>query len=117
MRHLKNHRRLSRPTDERTALLRSQMNSLFRHNRIKTTVAKAKETSRIAEKMITLAKRGDLAARRLVLKEIHDPELVGHLFSEIAPRYTTREGGYTRIIHAGQRRGDAAEMAVLELTE
>jgi large subunit ribosomal protein L17 len=117
MRHLKNHRRLSRPTDERTALLRSQMNSLFRHNHIKTTVAKAKETSRIAEKMITLAKRGDLAARRLVLKEIHDPELVGHLFGEIAPRYKTREGGYTRIIHAGQRRGDAAEMAVLELTE
>jgi large subunit ribosomal protein L17 len=93
------------------------MNSLFRHNHIKTTVAKAKETSRIAEKMITLAKRGDLAARRLVLKEIHDPELVGHLFSEIAPRYKTREGGYTRITHAGQRRGDAAEMAVLELMD
>lgn len=117
MRHLKNHRRLGRPTDQRTALLRSQMDSLFRHNRIKTTLEKAKETSRMAEKMITLAKRGDLAARRLVLRDVHDPDLVGHLFATIAPRYTTREGGYTRIIHAGLRRGDSAEMAILELTE
>ncbi len=117
MRHLKNHRRLGRATDQRIALLRSQMDSLFRHNRIKTTLEKAKETSRIAEKMITLAKRGDLAARRLVLRDIHDPDLVGHIFTEIAPRYKAREGGYTRIVHAGQRRGDAAQMAILELIE
>ncbi|HEY3398307.1 MAG TPA: 50S ribosomal protein L17 [Armatimonadota bacterium] len=117
MRHLKNHRRLGRATDQRTALLRSQTDSLLRHNRIKTTLQKAKETARFAEKLITLAKRGDLAARRLVLRDVHDPELVGHLFAEIAPRYTTRPGGYTRIIHAGTRRGDAAEMAVLELLD
>lgn len=117
MRHLKNHRKLNRATDQRIALLRSQMNSLFRHNRIKTTLEKAKETARLAEKMITLAKRGDLAARRLVLRDIHDPDLVSHIFAEIAPRYRGREGGYTRIVRAGQRRGDAAQMAILELME
>jgi len=117
MRHRKNYRKLNRATDQRIALLRSLVNSLFRHDQIKTTVQKAKEASRLAERMITLAKRGDLAARRQVLREIHDPDLVGHLFSEIAPRYTGREGGYTRIIRAGQRRGDAAQMAILELAE
>jgi large subunit ribosomal protein L17 len=117
MRHLHNHRKLNRATDQRIALLRSQMNSLFRHNRIKTTLEKAKETARLAEKMITLAKRGDLAARRLVLRDVHDPALVGHIFGEIAPRYRGREGGYTRIVRAGQRRGDAAQMAILELME
>ncbi len=117
MRHLRSHRKLNRATDQRLALLRTQVGSLFRHNRIKTTVEKARETARLAEQMITLAKRGDLAARRQVLRDIQDPELVGHLFGEIAPRYARREGGYTRVIRAGQRRGDAAQMAILELTE
>ena len=117
MTHRHDHRRLDRATDQRMALLRSQVDSLLRHNRIKTTLAKAKETSRLAEHLITLAKRGDLAARRRVLRTVGDVDLVGHLFREIAPRYTRREGGYTRIIQAGQRRGDAAQMAILELME
>ena len=117
MRHRKDHKRIGRPTDQRLALLRSQTGSLFRHNRIKTTVTKARETSRFAEKLITLAKRGDLAARRLAIKELNQPDVVAHLFSKIAPRYEDRGGGYTRIIRAGRRRGDGAEMAVLELSD
>ncbi|NLO73203.1 MAG: 50S ribosomal protein L17 [candidate division WS1 bacterium] len=117
MRHRHSHRQLNRATDQRIALLRGLVSSLLRHNRIKTTAEKAKEASRLAERMISLAKRGDLTARRQVLREVHDPELVKHLFGEIAPRYRSREGGYTRVILAGQRRGDAAQMAILELTE
>ncbi len=117
MRHRKNHRKLNRATDQRLALLRSLVAALFRHNRIKTSVQKAKEARRLAERLITLAKRGDLAARRQVLRTITDADLVGYLFEEVAPRYQDREGGYTRIIRAGQRRGDAAEMAILELIE
>ena len=117
MRHLKDHRRLGRPTDQRTALLRSLVMGLFRHNHIKTTSEKAKEARRVADKLITLAKRGDLAARREVLKALPDAQLVGYLFEEIAPRFKERPGGYTRITPAGQRRGDAAQMAILELTD
>jgi len=117
MRHRKNYRKLNRATDQRLALLRSLVASLFTHNRIKTTVQKAKEASRLAEKLITLAKRGDLPARRRVLRSIHDQDLVSYLFEEIAPRYDDRDGGYTRIIRAGRRRGDAAQMAILELSE
>jgi len=117
MRHLKDHRRLGRPTDQREALLRALVASLFRHNHIKTTLHKAKEARRVADKLITLAKRGDLAARRQVLRTIPDADLVGHLFAEVAPRFSDRPGGYTRIIPAGQRRGDAAQMAILELSE
>ncbi len=117
MKHRVDHKRIGRPTDQRIALLRSQTGSLFRHNRIKTTVTKARETRRFAEKLITLAKRGDLAARRLALKELPQPDVVAHLFSQIAPRYEDREGGYTRVTRAGRRRGDAAEMAILELAD
>ena len=117
MRHRKDHRKLNRATDQRLALLSSLAISLFTHNRIKTTVQKAKEASRLAERLITLAKRGDLSARRQVLRTIRDRHLVTYLFDEIAPRYDDREGGYTRIIRAGRRRGDAAQMAILELTE
>jgi large subunit ribosomal protein L17 len=117
MRHRHSHRQLNRATDQRIALLRALVGSLLRHNRIKTTAEKAKEASRMADRMISLAKRGDLASRRMVLRDVHDPDLVKHLFSEIAPRYRGREGGYTRVILAGQRRGDAAQMAILELTE
>ena len=117
MRHLKDHKRLGRPTDQRDALLRGLVLGLFRHDHIKTTLAKAKEARRVADKLITLAKRGDLAARRRVLRTLPDPALVRHLFEEIAPRFTDRPGGYTRIIRAGQRRGDASQMAILELSE
>jgi large subunit ribosomal protein L17 len=117
MRHLKDHRRLGRPTDQRLALLRALVIGLFEHNHIKTTLAKAKEARRVADKLITLAKRGDLAARRQVLRTIPNAKLVGHLFEEIAPRFRDRAGGYTRIIPAGLRRGDASQMAILELSE
>jgi len=117
MRHRKNHRKLNRATDQRLALLRTLVSSLLRHNRIKTTVPKAKEVARLADRLITLARRGDLAARRQVLRQIPDSDLVGYLFDEIALRYQDREGGYTRTIRAGIRRGDAAPMAILELTE
>ena len=117
MRHRKAGKQLGRPGDQRKALLRGVVDALLRHNRIKTTVAKAKQAAPIAEKIITKAKRGDLAARRLVLRQINDPDLVDYLFTQIAPRYTDRPGGYTRIIRAGLRRGDQAEMAILELVE
>ena len=117
MGHRKDQRKLGRATDQRLALLRSQVDSLLRHNRIRTTVQKAKETQRLAEKLITTAKRGDLAARRRVLRYVRDKDLVGHLFGEIAPRYEGRDGGYTRVIRAGRRPGDNAEMADLELAD
>lgn len=117
MRHRRDHRKLNRATDQRLALLHSQVDSLLRHNQIKTTVQKARETQRLAERIITTAKRGDLHARRQVLRRIGDQALVKHLFEEIAPRYADRDGGYTRVIRAGRRVGDNAEMAILELTD
>ncbi|HUS80084.1 MAG TPA: 50S ribosomal protein L17 [Armatimonadota bacterium] len=117
MRHRKDHRKLGRATDQRIALMRSQVDALLRHSRIRTTVQKAKESQRMAEKLITLAKRGDLAARREVLRKIRDRGLVKYLFDEIAPRYASRDGGYTRVIRAGNRAGDDAQMAILELTD
>jgi large subunit ribosomal protein L17 len=117
MRHRNDHRKLGRATDQRIALLRSQVDALLRHEKIKTTVQKAKETQRMAERLITTAKRGDLHSRRLVLRSVRDKDLVAHLFDEIAPRYSDRNGGYTRVIRAGRRTGDNAEMAILELTD
>lgn len=117
MRHRKDHRKLGRATDQRIALMRSQVDALLRHEKIKTTVQKAKETQRMAEKLITTAKRGDLHSRRLVLRKVRDKDLVAHLFDEIAPRYSDRNGGYTRVIRAGRRTGDNAEMAILELAD
>ncbi len=119
MRHRKDHRKLNRATDQRLALLKSLVASLFRHNKIVTTLPKAKEARRLADKLITLAKRdhNELSARRLVRRHITDPELVKHLFEEIAPRFTERPGGYTRIVRVGKRRGDGAQMAALELAE
>jgi large subunit ribosomal protein L17 len=121
MRHRIAHRRLGRPSDQRRALLRSLVGALFEHDRIRTTLPKAKEAQPIAEKLITLAKRGDLHARRQVLRYLPklrgDTLIVNRLFEEIAPRYQDRDGGYTRIIRAGYRAGDAAPMAVLELLD
>lgn len=115
MRHRKKGRNLSRSPSHRRALLRNMATSLFRHERITTTTAKAKELRPYAERLITLAKRGDLHARRLVARRIADREVLGKLFDDIGPRYVERPGGYTRILKLGNRRGDAADMALIEL--
>jgi len=117
MRHLRDHRKLNRATDQRLALLRSLVASLFRHSKITTTLPKAKEARRMAERLITMARRehNQLSARREVLRYIPDPDLVKHLFDDLAPRFRTRPGGYTRITRVGLRRGDGAQLAVLEL--
>src|SRR5437764_5787540 len=116
MRHLKAGRQLGRNASHRRAMLRNMAMALFRHERIVTTVAKAKETRPFIEKLITLAKKGTLHARRLAISRLHDKEAVAKLFKEIAPRFADRPGGYTRIIRRAERRlGDAGETAYLEL--
>ncbi len=115
MRHRRKGRGLSRSPSHRKALLRNMATSLFRHERITTTTAKAKELRPYAERLITKAKRGDLHARRLAARKISDREVLGKLFDEIGPRYAERPGGYTRILKLGSRKGDAAEMALIEL--
>ncbi|BBB91389.1 50S ribosomal protein L17 [Methylomusa anaerophila] len=109
------YRKLGRDTSARRALFRSILTSFFAYERIETTEAKAKELSGLADRMITLAKRGDLHARRQVLSYLMDEEVVKKLFEQIAPKYTDRQGGYTRIMKLGPRRGDAAPMAIIEL--
>ena len=109
------YRKLGLSTDQRRAMLRSLVTSFLKHGRIETTETRAKEARAIAEKMITLAKRGDLHARRQVLAYVMDETVVNNLFTDIAPKYAERNGGYTRIIKKGPRRGDAAEMAFIEL--
>ncbi|MFY9483529.1 MAG: 50S ribosomal protein L17 [Tissierellaceae bacterium] len=108
-------RKLGRSSAHRQAMLRNQVTSLLREGRIETTLEKAKETQRMAEKMITLGKKGDLHARRQALAYIYDEEVVRKLFDEIAPGYSERNGGYTRVLKTGPRRGDGAETAILEL--
>lgn len=115
MRHMKAGRKLSRSDSHRRAMLRNMVTSLFEHGRILTTDAKAKEARSVAERMITFAKRGDLHARRQVLRVLTREEIVEKLFAAIAPSLKDREGGYTRILKAGRRRGDAASLSVLEL--
>lgn len=111
------YRKLGRPTDQRKAMLRNLVTSFFKSEsgRIVTTETRAKETRSLAEKMITLAKRGDLHARRQVAAFVTEEEVVAKLFNDIAPRYTERNGGYTRIVKMGPRRGDSAEQVILEL--
>lgn len=108
-------RKLGRTTPHRRAMLRNLTTDLLREGRIETTVTRAKETRRMAEKMITLGKRGDLHARRQALAYIFDESVVTKLFEEIAPEYADRQGGYTRILKKGPRRGDGTEMAIIEL--
>lgn len=108
-------KKLGRDTAHRKAMLRNLVTDLFREERISTTQMRAKEAGREAEKMITLAKRGDLHARRQVLGYIYDETVVTKLFDDIAPRYAERDGGYTRILKLGPRRGDDAETVLLEL--
>ncbi|MEF9918370.1 MAG: 50S ribosomal protein L17 [Eubacterium sp.] len=109
------YRKLGRPTDQRRAMLRNLTTFLLEHGRIETTVTRAKEVKRMTDKMVTLGKRGDLHARRQALAYITKEEVVKSLFDEIAPKYEERQGGYTRIYRVGPRRGDGAEIAVIEL--
>ena len=115
MRHRKKGRKLQRTASHRRAMLRNLATSLFRHERIETTTAKAKELRPYVERLITLARRGDLHARRLVARKIQDREVLGKLFDEISSRYAERPGGYTRILKLGNRKGDAAEISLIEL--
>ncbi|HJU41618.1 MAG TPA: 50S ribosomal protein L17 [Vicinamibacterales bacterium] len=124
MRHRNAHRKLGRVTEHRTALLRNQAQALLAHERIETTVPKAKELRPFVERLITIAKRGvraadpkgqSLSARRLVMRDILSEDVVTKLFDELAPRFMERPGGYTRILRLGHRRGDAAELAQIEL--
>lgn len=115
MRHMSSGRKLNRNSSHRIALARAQATSLFRHGRIKTTLAKAKNLRPYVEKLITTAKGGDLHARRLVLREIHDVVIVRKLMDEIAPAYGARPGGYTRIYRLETRRGDGTQEALIEL--
>ena len=127
MRHRKDHRKLSRTASHRRAVLRSLVTSLFQYERIETSVAKAKEARRVAERMITFAKRGDIGARRQVARyvmpvqavpgEAGGPDVIQKLFGTIAPWYAERQGGYTRILRLGHRLGDAGETCYLELVK
>jgi large subunit ribosomal protein L17 len=117
MRHLKQGRKLGRTTAHRKALLRNLATALLEHERITTTEPKAKELRRVADKLVTLGKRGNLHARRQALQVVQSNAVVQKLFNEIAPRFAGRQGGYTRILRLGYRPGDAAAMAVIELVD
>lgn len=117
MRHRVHGRKLGRKPGHRRAMFRNQLTSLFVHERITTTVEKAKELRPLAERMITLARKGDLQARRRVRRMVQDRAVVQRLFDEIAPRFSDRPGGYTRIVRLGARHGDNAEMAIIELID
>lgn len=117
MRHRKSSAKLGKTGSHRRAMLRNMVTSLLRHERIKTTLPKAKEARRYAEKMITLGKKETLAARRRAYRFISDTVVVQKIFDNLAYRYVERKGGYTRIIKIGPRRGDAAEMVFLELVD
>ncbi len=108
-------RKLGRPTDQRMAMLRAMTTYLLENGQIKTTVTRAKEVAPLAEKMITLAKKNDLAAYRQALSFLTKEDVAKKLFDQIGPKYATRDGGYTRVVRIGPRRGDAAEMAVIQL--
>ena len=117
MRHRVRGRKLGRTTAHRTALFRNQLTALFTHERIITTLAKAKELRPMAERMVTLAGTGSLPARRRILTMVPDKIIVRRLFDEIAPRFVDRPGGYTRIMRLGRRHGDGAEMAIIEFVD
>jgi large subunit ribosomal protein L17 len=118
MRHNNSGRKLNRTAAHRKMLLRNLVTALFEHERIQTTAIKAKEARSLAERLITIAKRGDLHARRRAARKVNDPQVLRKLFDEIGPRYTERPGGYTRILRlSGPRHGDGAELAILELVD
>ena len=117
MRHHNSGRQLNRNSSHRTAMFRNMSASLFRHEIIRTTLPKAKELRRVAEPMITTAKKDSVANRRLVFSRLRDKEMVGKLFAELGPRYESRPGGYIRILKCGYRPGDSAPMAYVELVD
>ena len=117
MRHSKGYRRLNRTHEHRKALFANMAGSLIEHEQIKTTLPKAKELRPIVEKLITLAKRGDLHARRLAASRLKEDQYVTKLFDILGPRYTERKGGYTRVLRAGFRYGDMAPMAIIEFVD
>ena len=117
MNHRKTGRKLGRTSAHRKALFRNMVTSLLEHERIQTTDAKAKELRGVAERMITLGKKGTLHARRQALRTIRSKDVTSKLFDELADRYRDRPGGYTRVIKLGQRPGDAAPMAIIELVD
>lgn len=117
MRHKKAHRKLGRTTAHRVAMFANMASALIRHEQILTTLPKAKELRPFVERLVTLAKRGDLHARRQAISKVRDVEMVGKLFTIIGPRYAGRNGGYTRIMKAGFRYGDQAAVAVIEFID
>jgi large subunit ribosomal protein L17 len=117
MRHRNQGRKLNRTASHRGALLASLAAALIKHEQIATTLPKAKELRRVTDRLITLAKRGDLYARRLAAARVRDEAMVAKLFETLGPRYATRPGGYTRVLKAGFRYGDSAPMAVIELID
>ena len=117
MRHRKSGRKLSRTSSHRKAMFANMAAALIKHEQITTTLAKAKELRRIVDRLITLGKRGDLHARRQAISALGDKAMVKKLFATLGPRYVDRNGGYTRVLRAGFRYGDAASMAVIELVD
>jgi large subunit ribosomal protein L17 len=117
MRHRKAGRKLNRTAEHRSALFANMAAALIKHEQITTTLPKAKDLRRVTEKLITLAKRGDLHARRLAVARLRDEKMVAKLFDTIGPRYQDRKGGYTRVLKAGFRYGDSAPVAVIELVD
>ena len=117
MRHARGYRRLNRTHEHRKALFANMAGSLIEHEQIKTTLPKAKELKRIADKLITLGKRGDLHARRLAASQLKQDAYVAKLFDVLGPRYKDRAGGYTRVLKAGFRYGDMAPMAIIEFVD
>jgi large subunit ribosomal protein L17 len=117
MRHREKGRKLGRKKSHRNLMLRNLVASLFDKESVKTTEARAKEARRLAERIVTWGKRGDLHSRRLALRYIHDAGLIKKVFETLAPRFEGRNGGYTRIVKLANRRGDAARIVILELTE
>ena len=115
MRHRKDHRKLGRTSSHRRAMLRNMVTSLLDHEEIRTTDAKAKEVRRVAERMITLGKRGSLHARRLALRTLRSKEVAAKVFDTLADRYRERAGGYTRVLKIGRRVGDAAPISIVQL--
>lgn len=117
MRHREKGRKLGRTKSHRNLMLRNLVAALFEKESVKTTEARAKEARRLAERIVTWGKKGDLHSRRLALRYIQDSALIRKIFDTLAPRFEGRDGGYTRIVKLGDRRGDAARMVILELTE
>jgi large subunit ribosomal protein L17 len=117
MRHARGYRRLNRTHEHRRSMFKNMAASLVEHEQIKTTLPKAKELRPVVEKMITLGKRGDLHARRLLASRLHDDAAVAKLIEVLGPRYADRQGGYVRVLKAGFRTGDMAPMAIIELVD